>query len=259
MKINELFSVEGQVAIVTGANKGLGNMYAWTLAENGAKLFIVDFDKPGLDKAVKEFNDAGYECYGALADVRSEEQVQAAFAECVEKYGTIDILINNAGTERCNKAPEDTSLPEWNKVIDINVTGSFICAREAGKVMLQHKKGKIVNISSISGFVINKGVHGGSYDVSKQAVMGLTRALATEWGKFGINVNAIAPGYFLTDPNKEYFDKYPGFYDEALAMIPIGKMSEPENLAGTMLYLCTKASDYVHGIVVFVDGGYTIW
>ena len=125
--------------------------------------------------------------------------------------------------------------------------------------MLEKQKGKIINMSSISGKVINKGVHGGSYDVSKQAVDGLTRALATEWAKYNINVNAIAPRYFMTDPNKEFFAADPGFYDLALSLIPAGHMAQPEDLAGTLLYLASHASDYVHGTIIQVDGGYMAW
>ncbi len=255
----DYFDLRGEVAFVTGASKGLGKMFANTLAGAGAKVFLLSFEKEDLDQTEKEMKDSGYDCMSFFGDITKEDDIQKAVDLCVKTYGKIDILVNNAGCGRINKSPEDTSLAEWQKVIDINVTGSFICARAVGKEMLKRKKGKIINMSSISGKIINKGVHGGSYDVSKQAIDGLTRALASEWARHNINVNAIAPGYFMTDPNKEFFKADPGFYDLALSMIPAGKMANPEDLAGTMLYLASKASDYVHGTVISVDGGYMVW
>lgn len=253
------FDVKDEVAFITGASKGLGKMFAETLAEAGAKVFIVALGDELLKNTDREFKEKGYDYMVCEADITDKEGIQRAVDQCISAYGKIDILVNNAGIGRINKSPEDTSLPEWNRVIDVNITGSFICAQVVGKEMIKRKKGKIINMSSISGKIINKGVHGGSYDVSKAAIDGLTRALASEWGKYGINVNAIAPGYFMTDPNKEFFRADPGFYDVALNMIPAGKMAEPEELAGALLFLASKASDYVHGSILIVDGGYTIW
>ena len=255
----DIFDVKGEVALVTGASKGLGKMFANTLAQAGAKVCLLSFEEEDLLQTEKEMKEAGYDVISVLADITNEEEVRNAVNLCVEKFGALDILVNNAGIGRLNKVPEDTSLKEWEKVIDINVNGSFICAREAGKVMIKNKKGKIINMSSISGKIINKGVHGGSYDVSKQAIDGLTRALAAEWAQHNINVNAIAPGYFMTDPNKEFFAADPGFYDLALSLIPAGKMAQPKELAGTLLYLASPASNYVHGTIIQVDGGYMVW
>lgn len=253
------FDLTGEVAFVTGASKGLGKMFANTLAQAGAKVCLLSFEKEDLLRTEQEMKDVGYDVMSYYADITNEPEVEAAVAACVEKYGTIDILVNNAGIGRLNKTPQDTTLKEWEKVIDINVNGSFICAKAVGKIMLKNRKGKIINMSSISGKIINKGVHGGSYDVSKQAIDGLTRALAAEWASYNINVNAIAPGYFMTDPNKEFFAADPDFYDLALSLIPAGKMAQPEDLAGTLLYLASHASDYVHGTIIQVDGGYMIW
>jgi len=255
----DLFDLKNQVAFVTGASKGLGKMFAETLAEAGAKLCILSFEEDDLMQAEKELKERGAECMSYVADITREDEVQAAVDACMGKYGRIDILVNNAGTMRVNKPPQDTTLAEWEKVIDINVNGSFICAKLVGREMIKQNRGKIINMSSISGKIINKGVHGGSYDVSKQAIDGLTRALSAEWAQYGINVNAIAPGYFLTDPNKEFFAKEPAFRDLALSLIPAGKIGQPEQLAGTLIYLASKASDYVHGTIIQVDGGYMVW
>ncbi|MBR7188124.1 MAG: SDR family oxidoreductase [Clostridia bacterium] len=253
------FDVRGRVAFVTGASKGLGKMFADTLGDAGAKLFILATTREPLEAACREFREKGYECECFCGNITDAAAVDEAVRRCVERYGRIDILVNNAAAMRNNKAPEDTSIEEWEHVIHVNVDGAFIVARAVGKVMLRQRYGKIINMSSISGKIINKGVHGGSYDVSKAAVDGLTLALASEWADKGINVNAIAPGYFMTQPNREYFDRDPGFYDLAVSMIPVGRVGEPEQLAGTILYLASPASDYLHGTVIRVDGGYMIW
>ena len=243
------FDVQGRVAFITGASKGLGKVFADTLGGAGAKLFILATTQETIEAACREFRDKGYECEYYCGNIVDEAAMDEAVRQCVERYGRIDILVNNAGAMRNNKAPEDTSLEEWEKVIHVNVDGAFIVARAVGRVMLKQGSGKI----------INKGVHGGSYDVSKAAIDGLTYALASEWAGKGINVNAIAPGYFMTQPNREYFDRDPAFYDLAVSMIPAGRVGDPEQLAGTILYLSSPASDYLNGTVIRVDGGYMIW
>ena len=253
------FDVQGRVAFVTGASKGLGKMFADTLGDAGAKLFILATTRETIEAARDEFRAKGYECESFCGNILDEAAMDEAVNRCLERYGRIDILVNNAAAMRNNKAPEDTTLPEWEKVIHTNVDGAFIVARAVGRVMLKQGYGKIINMSSISGKIINKGVHGGSYDVSKAAVDGLTYALASEGADKGINVNAIAPGYFMTQPNREYFDADPAFYDLAVSMIPAGKVGNPEQLAGTVLYLASPASDYLNGTIIRVDGGYMIW
>lgn len=257
--VNDLFDLNGEVALVTGASKGLGKMFANTLARAGAKVCLLSFEREELLQAEKEMKEEGFDCISFYGDITHEDEVQECVNQIIKHYGKLDILVNNAGIGRCNKTPENTTMKEWEKVININVNGSFICAKIAGKEMLKNKKGKIINMSSISGKVINKGVHGGSYDVSKAAIDGLTKALASEWAKYNINVNAIAPGYFMTDPNKEFFKADPSFYDLALGLIPAGHMANPEELAGTLLFLSSRASNYVHGTIIQVDGGYMVW
>ena len=253
------FDVSGRIAFVTGASKGLGKMFANTLGDAGAKLFIMASSEATIAPVCEEFKAKGYECACFWGDITDPDRMAQAVEECVKQYGRIDILVNNAATSRINKTPEDTTVEEWNKVININVNGAFIVAQAVGKVMLKQGYGKIINMSSISGKIINKGVHGGSYDVSKAAIDGLTLALASEWAPKGINVNAICPGYCLTKPNLDFFEADPGFYDLALSLIPAGKMADPEQLAGTLLYLASGASDYLHGSIIRVDGGYLIW
>ena len=253
------FDVSGKIAFVTGASKGLGKVFTDTLGDAGAKLFILASTLKNIEPVCAEFRQKGYECECFGCDITSEADMQLAVDKCIKAYGRIDILVNNAATMRVNKTPEDTTNEEWEKVIHINVNGAFNVAKTVGKVMLKQGSGKIINMSSISGKIINKGVHGGSYDVSKAAIDGMTKALASEWAAKGINVNAISPGYFMTQPNREFFAADPDFYDMAVSLIPAGKIGDPEQLAGTLLYLASGASDYLHGSIIQVDGGYMIW
>lgn len=253
------FDLTGEVAIVTGAAKGLGRVFAKALAKSGANVYLLGHGEDGMKEVAKEITELGVQCIWRYADIINQKDVEDGVSDCIKHFGKVDILINNAAAPRINLPPEETTLKQWNQVIDTNVTGCFICAQAVGKEMIKRKKGKIVNLASISGFIINKGVHGGSYDVSKQAVVGLTRALAAEWAQYNINVNAIAPGYFLTDPNKKFFEKDAEFYKTALSLIPAQRIGEPEELSGAVVFLSSSASDYMHGSVLFIDGGYTIW
>lgn len=161
----------------------------------------------------------------------------------------------------CNdgKPPEETSLAEWKSVIDTNITGTFLCCREAGKVMIPQKSGKIVNISSLSSFVVNKHFHGGAYEVSKSAINMMTKVFAVEWASHNITVNAIAPGYFGTKPNIDFFSKEEGLRDKVLDMIPMKKLGDLEELCGFLLYLATNKTGYMNGTTIPMDGGYSLW
>jgi len=255
----KIFDLTGEVAIVTGAAKGLGRVFAKALAQAGANIYLMGHGEEGMRVTAEEVTGLGARCAWRYAEITRECEVEACIKDCIEQFGKVDILVNNAATSRINIPPEKTTLEQWNKVLDINITGSFICAQAAGKEMIKRRKGKIINLASISGIIINKGVHGGSYDVSKQAVVGLTRALAAEWAQYNINVNAIAPGYFLTDPNKRFFDENPKFYDTVLSMIPAQRIGDPEELSGAVVFLASRASNYMNGSVLVIDGGYTIW
>lgn len=253
------FNLTGEAAIVTGAAKGLGRVFAKALAESGADIYLLGRGEDRMRKVAEEIKDMGVQCAWRYGDITNKKEVETGVLDCIKRFGKVDILVNNAGAPRSNIPPEQTTLDEWNQVIETNITGSFICAQAVGKEMIKRRKGKIINLASISGFIINKGVHGGSYDVSKQAVVGLTRALSAEWAQYNINVNAIAPGYFLTDPNKNFFKKDPDFCKMALSMIPAQRFGNPEELSGAVVFLSSAASDYMHGSILVIDGGYTIW
>ena len=254
------FDLTGDTAMITGAGKGLGASYAEALAQSGADLMLLDIVEEGVAKVSRHIQETyGVRCEYAVANIADERQVQAAVDRCVSVFGKLDILVNNAASMRNNIPVDDTAPEAFEAVMTPNVTGTLIVSKAAAKEMRKRKKGRIVNIASVSGLIVNKGVHGGSYEVSKAAVIMLTKTLATAWCKDGISVNAICPGYYGTDPNKDFFAKDPGFYHTVIDMIPMGRLGEPEELWGTLLLLCSSAASYMHGAAIPVDGGYTLW
>ncbi|MBN1834671.1 MAG: glucose 1-dehydrogenase [Spirochaetales bacterium] len=259
MSLGKLLSLEDRVAIVTGASRGLGQGFASALAEAGAELVITSRHGGELEQTAEQVRAHGREALEVEADVTREEQVEAMVRRAVERFGRIDVLVNNAASERHNLPPEETPLESWSRVMDTNVTGYFLCAREVGKAMIPRKKGKIINVASISGSIINRHFHGGSYDVSKSAVVGLTKALAAEWAPHGINVIALAPGYYGTAPNRRWFDSNPEIHRKVLDLIPLGRLGDIEELAALVAVLASDVSNYMTGSTVVIDGGYTVW
>jgi len=255
-----LFDLSGETAIVTGASRGLGESFANALAEAGADLFLIARREEGLIRVSRDIEArCGVRCRWCAADISRREEVRGAVARCVESYGKIDILVNNAGAMRDNRPPQDTAPEEFEAVLRPNVIGTLMMCQEAGAVMRARRKGRIVNISSMSAQIVNRGVYGGSYEVSKAAVSMLTKVLAVEWAGDGLSVNAICPGYYGTQPNLDFFAADPAFEQKVLDMIPMHRLGRPEELWGALLLLCSPAASYMQGAVITVDGGYTLW
>ena len=256
----DIFNIKGESAIITGAGKGLGENFAHVLAQAGANLLLVSRGQENIARVSREINEKyGVSCDYCAADIGIEKDVNAVVEKCVKQYGKIDILVNNAASMRNNIPQVDTTLEQFQAVMHPNVTGTFLFSKAAAMEMKKAKKGRIVNIASISALVVNKGVHGGSYEISKAAVVMLTKTMAVELCRYGISVNAICPGYYGTDPNKEFFAKDPAFYNNVIDMIPMGRLGELDELRGVLLLLCSPAASYMQGAVIPVDGGYTIW
>jgi len=259
VSLADLFSLRGRVALVTGASRGLGQAFAGALAEAGADLVIVSRHLGELGETAGAVRAHGREVLSLEADIRQEEAVREMVTRTVERFGRLDVLVNNAGTERQNLPPEQTSLESWKEVLDINLNGQFLCAREVGKVMIPRRAGKIINLASMSGMVINRYFHGGSYDVSKAAVVGLTKALAAEWAPYNLNVIALAPGYYGTAPNLRWFQGNPEIHRQVLDLIPLGRLGDLRELAALLVVLASEVSNYMTGSTVVIDGGYTLW
>ena len=253
--IKELFDLSGRVAIVTGGSRGLGQEMAEGLAEAGAALMLCARRAEWLSPTVEEFRGRGFKAEGMLCDVSDAEQVQAVVNATVAAYGRVDILINNAGVS-WGERPEMMPLDKWQKVLDINLTGAFLFAQAAGREMLKREYGRIINIASVSGLQAStNGPHYVGYAASKAGLFGLTRELAASWGRQGIRVNGIAPGFFhsrLADP------AIPAAEPSIKARNPIPRVGGEGELKGVAVFLASDASNYITGQVLVVDGGRTI-
>jgi NAD(P)-dependent dehydrogenase (short-subunit alcohol dehydrogenase family) len=253
--IQELFALDGRVAIVTGGSRGLGEEMAEGLAEAGAALMICARRKEWLTPTLERFTARGFRVDGLVADVSKSAEVQGVVDRTMAVYGRLDILVNNAGVT-WGARPEDLPLERWQKVIDVNLTGAFLFAQAAGRVMLKHEYGRIINIVSIAGLLASvHGPHYAPYAASKAGLMGLTRELAASWGPHGIRVNAIAPGFFhsrLADP------VLPLVEPAIKATCPIPRIGAEGELKGVCVFLASDASNYITGQTIVVDGGRTI-
>jgi NAD(P)-dependent dehydrogenase (short-subunit alcohol dehydrogenase family) len=249
------FDVRGQTAVVTGASSGLGVTFAETLAERGVNLVIAARRYEKLVKVAEDISDKhGVKVVPLKTDVSQEDQVIRMVKVAVERFGSVEILVNNAGTASLSPST-DMSVEEWKKVLDINLTGVFLCARTAAREMIKKNYGKIVNIASIYG-AVGDIFPTAPYYASKGAVINLTRALAIEWAPYKVNVNAIAPGFFPSEMTESVFrDEKSLKY--ILSRTPLGRTGEPLDLKAALTYLASPASNYVTGQTIFVDGGWT--
>jgi NAD(P)-dependent dehydrogenase (short-subunit alcohol dehydrogenase family) len=255
----KLISLDGKVSIVTGASKGLGASFAEMLALAGSDVVITCRHFNDLEATAGLIRKSGRKVLKIECDITDEDQVKSMTEQTVGEFGKIDVLVNNAATGRVNISPQETTLEQWSSVIRTNVTGPFLCSREVGKTMIKQRKGKIINIASMSGRIINKYFHGGSYDVSKSSVAALTKALAVEWAPYNINVFAVAPGYYYTDPNRKWFEKNTEIYEKVTDMIPLKKLGDIRELGGLIACLASDITNYMTGSTILIDGGYTIW
>lgn len=247
-----LFDLTGRRAIVTGASRGLGAAAAEALAAAGANLVLVGRERSTLEERASDLASYGVDISVVRCDVSRPKQITQAISRAQRTLGGIDILVNNAGTIARWPAA-DYPLEEWQKVIDTNLTGLFLFAQGVGRIMIDQGSGKIINIASLLSFTGGRFVP--AYTASKHGVAGVTRALANEWASQGVNVNAIAPGYFITDAT-EGVRKDRKRKKEITARIPVGRWGDPKDLAGSILFLSSAASDYVHGHILTVDGGF---
>jgi len=253
--LHQLFGLDGKVAIVTGASKGIGRDIAMTLARAGADVALVARDGNRLEEVAGEIEKLGRKALPIPLDLM-EDPAAAEMADRVYgHFGKIDILVNNAGINIPRPALE-MMIQEWDAVIDLNLRTVFLCCQAVGRYMSEAKKGKIINISSQMALVGY--FRRAAYCASKGGVMQLTKALAIEWAKYNINVNSIAPTFIETPMTKPMFqDKE--FYRDVLSRIPMGRLGKLEDLHGAVVFLASPASDFVTGHTLTVDGGWTVW
>lgn len=251
----ELFDLTGRTAIVTGGSRGLGREMAEGLAEAGANLVLCARRAEWLDETVREFAGRGFSVRGKTCDVSRADDVQAVIDLARDAFGQIDILVNNAGTS-WGAMPEQMTLEQWQKVIDVNLTGCFLMAQAVGREMLKTESGSIINIASIAGLTSSpNGPFYAGYAASKAGLIGLTRELAASWGRKGIRVNAIAPGFFHSRLADAVIDIYEGSIRENNVIPRVGRAGE---LKGVAVFLASDASSYITGQTIVVDGGMTV-
>lgn len=252
MEIVEMFSLEGKTAIVTGAARGLGAEIAFGLAQCGASLVLADLNMP--EDSAKRVEKLGGRCIALQIDIADEKQVEGLVERAVSEYGKVDILINNAGISQMSYTPtENLSTEEWDRVIRINLSGTFLCCKHVGRAMIKTGGGKIVNVATTAGIT---GVpRAPAYSASKAGVILLTKSLAIEWARYNIRVNAIAPHYLETELT-EGLRNDERVYGGLVKQIPMKRFGKTSELIGTILLLSSEASSYITGTVIEVDGGY---
>ena len=258
MGVSELFDLKGKVAIVTGGGDGLGQAMAIGLAEAGCDVVACSRNLENCEKTAEEMERLGVRALAFQCNVTLEGDVDRVVSSTVKRFQKIDILVNNSG-KTWGAAPEDLKISDWKKVIDVNVNGTFMFSQKVGLEMIrQESGGKIVNISSYAGLggTDPECLNGISYNSSKGAVIVFTKDLATKWAKYDINVNCIAPGWFPTKMTKWALENRS---DLILNRIPMKRLGNQDDIKAAVIFLSSRASDYVTGQVLSVDGGLTVW
>lgn len=259
MNVFDKFSMKNKVSIITGGAQGLGKAMASALAQAGSNIVIAEINMELAQQTSAEFREQyGIETLVVHCDVTSPKEAQDMAKATVNKFGKIDVLVNNAGIAKHIPA-ESVSVEDWLDVINTNLNGVFFCAQAVGQVMIQQKFGNIINISSMSGLIVNTPQPQASYNASKAGVIHLTKSLACEWAQYNIRVNTIAPGYMKTDMTKSIFQKGGEWPERWMSLTPMKRPGTPEELDGIVLYLASEASTFTTGGVFLVDGGYSAW
>lgn len=245
----------GKVAFITGGSRGIGKGITQQFAEEGAKVALIDINEGALQETAEEFKAKGYDIYTKVADVTQPEEIETAMKEVVSAFGSLDILVNNAGVIRDNLLFKMTDN-DWQQVMDVHLKGSFNAARAAQKYMVDNKYGRIINISSTSALG-NRGQ--ANYATAKAGLQGLTKTLAIELGKFGITVNAVAPGFIETEMTKETAQRIGVPFEElvkaSISNIPVNRSGKPADIANAVAFYADEKSSFVNGQVIYVAGG----
>lgn len=255
--ILDRFSLAEQVGIVTGGGQGLGQAFCLAFADAGADIVVAEINAETGPVTVAQVERLGRRGLFVETDVTDGASVDRMVERTLATFGRIDFIVNNAGITKWAPA-EEVAEEDWRAVMAVNLDGLFYCCQSVAGPMKERHEGRIINVASMSGLIVNRPQAQASYNASKAAVIHLTRSLACEWASYGIRVNAIAPGYMATPMAQPFFDD-PAYGGEWLRAIPMARPGQPDELAGAAIYLASDASSYVTGEVLVVDGGYTAW
>ncbi|MDR5658563.1 3-oxoacyl-ACP reductase [Serpentinicella sp. ANB-PHB4] len=248
--------LKGKTVVITGAASGMGRAQARLFSKEGANVIAADIDKDSLDKVVKEITSNGGQALAVQADISNRDSVKDLVKKGVEEYSSIDILCNTAGILDDYSPSLDTSEDLWDRIFNVNLKGMFLLTNEVLPHMIKKEKGVIINISSIAGFVAGGG--GAAYTSAKHAVVGYTKQLSFDYGKQGIRVNAIAPGAIKTGMTEEILKDEDAPVMETIKSVPAGRYGQPEEIANLALFLASEESDFIHGAIVPIDGGWLV-
>jgi len=257
--IKRMFTLDGKKAIITGAGGGIGSAIASGFAEFGVDIALFDLDLEKITdlKGALEEN-FHVKVLAIQVDVCNRKQVEEAVSLVLRNFGQIDVLVNCHGIGQWVPF-EDMSNEDWNKMMDVNLTGVFIMCQAVGRYMIKRHYGKIINIASMSGRIVNRPQPQAHYNASKAGVIMLTKSLAAEWAKYNVNVNSISPGYTLTPLVENLVRTKPEYADQWKNLIPLGRFADPADIVGAVIFLASEAASYITGHDLVVDGGYTIW
>ncbi len=254
MSVSDIFDISGRKALVTGAARGIGKVLALTLAEAGCDVSLVGLHLEGVADTAEEIKLKGVKALAYQADVSRRDEVDKAFSGTVKEFGRLDICVNNAGVS-FQMPLEEMPEEEWDNIIDTNMKGVFLCSQAAARIMIPQRSGSIINLASISGHAVNVPQKQAVYNSSKAGVAMLTKSMALEWAEYGIRVNALSPGYMKTEMTLSSMSH---LFPEWESITPLGRLGEPEELRGALLFLASDASSYMIGHDLIIDGGYTI-
>jgi gluconate 5-dehydrogenase len=260
MNVLDRFRLDGKRLFISGGSRGLGRAMAVAIAEAGANVVLSARDEESLEATADEIRQLGRTAETIVADFADTESCTAACQQAIKDFGPIDILINNVGGRRFNIPTAQLSLEKWEEILHLNLTSTFLCTRIVGGEMLAAgRPGRIINIASMSGTIVNRGIGGRSYETAKAAVIHFTKATAADWAPYGITANAICPGFFMTAPNVRWSHEHPELFQLYKEQIPCGEFGQAEDLGPLAVYLASDASRYVTGATFVIDGGYTLW
>lgn len=256
----DLFRLDGKRALVTGASRGLGRSIALALADAGADVVLTGRTQASLDATAADIRQRGRQAWTLRADMAVPQICGDACQQVLADPGAIDILVNNVGNRETSGPIEADTIETWQATIDLNLTSCVVGTRLLGGAMRAGGRGgRIINIASISGLIVNRGIGGRAYETAKAAVVHFTRCAAADWAPHDITVNAICPGLFMTDANREWNERRPEVIAEFLQHVPMGRAGEPDEIGPLAVYLASPASSYVTGAAYVIDGGYTVW
>lgn len=260
MSVLDRFRLDGKRLFITGGSRGLGREMALAIADVGADVVLVGRELESLEQTAADVRNLGRQATVIPGDVGQPADCERVCLEALQTCGPIDILINNVGGRRINVPLEEQSLEQWQQILDLNLTSTFLCLKYIGGAMVASgRPGRVINVASVSGMIINRGIGGRSYETSKAAVIQLTKAAAADWAPKGVTVNAICPGGFMTAPNVRWSQEHPDVIAKFRDQIPAGDFGQPEDLGPLAVYLASDASRYVTGAAFVIDGGYTLW